>query len=617
MFNKSLDINMESEFVVAETSSKPKIRKVRTRKGKEKQQADTIYVDPKCTLDDLQPAIDLLQERLTEPQKEVLQECINKGNGGLSVPMGSGKTIIALALALYYAKQYKQPALVVVSKTLLTGWNSEIAKFLGEKLKYQILHSDHMNVLEYPIDNDTPLVITTPEVLAKLYKHYEVANVFIRYEERHHRMRMFQAEHIVKIFNPVDKPLLNYTVGGGLMYSSQWSCLIVDEVQKMLNSDTQSCQGIASISATHRWLLSGTMLYEPKARFVLGYYLILNDKTFPRCLPDVETFIITPRFKGMKETMVYRDKPLSYTDFTLPSVNQDIIAVDFTPEEVLLYTSVKNIMKKLNACLKQAKATNDRVNVRKFNSYLLSMIMYLRQTLICPLLPFASAMIDMSSMKNKSLLSEIIINEFRSLGLEDYVNDKKNAISSRLKKCIELLHKHCDERVVVFCTFRSCLELLRVCIPEGRNVYIIDSSTSIAKRQEVFRQFNEDSSCILLLTYDLGSEGLNLQSGYNVMLLDFWWNAGKTEQAIARVLRPGQQSDLVNVYFFTSNTGIEKEIFKKQRSKQNLIQELMNGNIRTHRIEKINVHDIIRMFDSDTNVRSLEDINSKMKILKL
>ena len=38
--------------------------------------------------------------KLNDFQKEIFNECTKRNSGGLSLPMGSGKTLIALTLAL-------------------------------------------------------------------------------------------------------------------------------------------------------------------------------------------------------------------------------------------------------------------------------------------------------------------------------------------------------------------------------------------------------------------------------------------------------------------------------------------------------------------------------------
>jgi len=64
---------------------------------------------------------------LTKFQHDIIKECLKKGSGGLSLPMGSGKTIIGLKLALEQSGD--RPIIVVLSKTLIPNWVNEIKKF--------------------------------------------------------------------------------------------------------------------------------------------------------------------------------------------------------------------------------------------------------------------------------------------------------------------------------------------------------------------------------------------------------------------------------------------------------------------------------------------------------
>jgi SNF2 family DNA or RNA helicase len=113
---------------------------------------------------------------------------------------------------------------------------------------------------------------------------------------------------------------------------------------------------------------------------------------------------------------------------------------------------------------------------------------------------------------------------------------------------------------------------------------------------------------ILLLTYEIGGEGLNLQKISNtVLLLDFVWSDGKVSQAIARVLRYGQTSDEVNIYHFISNTAIEKVIFEKHKIKLQIINELESGNSNI-KINKINVNEIIKIIEKDDNIKAVNEI---------
>ena len=81
---------------------------------------------------------------LSEFQKKVLDECLEKKSGGLSLTMGSGKTLLSLVLGLEQTKINKNPILIIVSKTLIESWVFEIKKFFKDELKYVILHPNYI-----------------------------------------------------------------------------------------------------------------------------------------------------------------------------------------------------------------------------------------------------------------------------------------------------------------------------------------------------------------------------------------------------------------------------------------------------------------------------------------
>ena len=63
---------------------------------------------------------------LNKHQKAIFKECLIKQFGGLSLPMGSGKTLLALVLGLHQTKKNKLPILVVAAKSLIFSWAAEI-----------------------------------------------------------------------------------------------------------------------------------------------------------------------------------------------------------------------------------------------------------------------------------------------------------------------------------------------------------------------------------------------------------------------------------------------------------------------------------------------------------
>ena len=53
--------------------------------------------------------------KLNEFQKNIFEECLQRNSGGLSLPMGSGKTLISLVLSLHKLLETRLPILIVCS----------------------------------------------------------------------------------------------------------------------------------------------------------------------------------------------------------------------------------------------------------------------------------------------------------------------------------------------------------------------------------------------------------------------------------------------------------------------------------------------------------------------
>jgi SNF2 family DNA or RNA helicase len=539
--------------------------------------------------------------KLNDYQLDILHECIEKKFGALAVPMGSGKTIISICLALYLAAFKEEFILIVVSKSLISSWEAEIVKFFGKQLSYVIV--DSTNKLA-TLKIHTLITLVTVNVLSGVYKANLINRLFI---ESKFVVHTRQLGSYINFYREVTAPWLNHIVGGGLFYSITWGILIADEIQDYTNIDTQLCQCLASLHTNTRWLLSGTIFDEPKIERLMGYHMILNPPGIPRNLPDMTRLIKSNEFKGLNEYLVHRSKNLA---FIPPKLNDTIITHDLSKPEEKIYIMMKKILILIKDKAKKAKITNNQEELSLFNSYKLVMIMYLRQSLICPLIPITSIIIEASNMQKKSQLAQIIVNELRTLEIDDYLNDKDSVKSTRMKEILNVLDTH-DEKCIVFSCFVSCLDLLEYFLAPIRPVFRLTSKMNAKKRGDVIAAFRNSPNGVLLLTYKLGAQGLNLQFAAVVLLADFYWSASRTSQSIARIFRYGQEALEVFVYFFTANTGIEKIIFEKQNAKLLILNELMTGK-QTTTIPTIKLDEIIRLVEMDHNKSLLIKVNQNM-----
>ena len=556
-------------------------------------------------------ALSIGKSKLNESQREVFYEALIKQYGGISLALGFGKTLLSLVIALEQTNISKKPILVVASKTLIESWIFEIQKFFGTSLTYIVLHNSYIkDINNFVLTDDIKIVLTTPEVIAKTFKDEDIANKFVVYDKINEGV--FNQHEIKRYLRPTE-PFSNIKIGYSILYSLKWGCLIVDEIQKYTKIGSQRCQGMGAISADYRWVTSGTMFDEPTTERLLGYHIVIDHPTFPRTLPRAEEYLKSSDFKGFNETIISRKTNPS---FIKPKVNQFIISHEISAEEELLYVSMKETMKNIKKQVDIFKLENQIENARQFSTYLLAIICYLRQSVVCSVLPIANVAIDMTDFQNKSDLSKMLLDEVTKLGLTDWLNNKESAKSSRMKKALEVIDNHKNDNLVVFTCFRTILLIFQSYLPTDRKVFTISSDMSSAKRANILEQFKTPNpnglGHILLLTYELGCEGLNLQCANTILLLDFYWNNGKTDQSIGRILRQGQLSAYVNIYLFTSNLAIEKAIFDKHDLKLTIIEELSTGSVKT-KINKIKVNDIINIIEKENNVTALQKIHSRKK----
>lgn len=533
-------------------------------------------------------------EKLHEYQLNVYLECINKGSGGLSLPMGSGKTLISILVAIEQTKHDNSKILIIAAKNLISVWEHEIKKFFDNDLAYLVFtntnrHKD-FDFSKYKI------ILTTPETVVTYYKEHDIEREFILIDQRPNIIGI--PVNYNEFIRPIE-PFLDILdpEKGDLFYTLKWGCLIVDEGHNYFNITTARSRAICSISANHRWVLSGTLFDEPKDERILGYLLMINNTNYPRNLPDIKLAIRRRNFRGLLETMVHRKNNNMIIQSTKPKVNKTIVSHKLNKYETMIYLSLKRILKILRNTLKQYKNDENTEQIKKFSSYLLVIIMYTRTFLVCPLITLSTIYLDIADFKSKSELSRLLYDEFNKLDLYEWLNNKDSILSSRLTEILKVLKEHLEDKVVIFTSFRTSVNIIKNYITD-RPTFVITPAQNSTKRGQVIVDFENSKNGVLILTYNLGSDGLNLQCANTVLITDYWWNSGKTKQGIARVDRYGQLSDNVNIYYFTSNTGIEKAIFEKHHDKLKVQDELMIGR-QISKIKPIKTDEILRIIEQD------------------
>lgn len=485
----------------------------------------------------------------------------------------------------------KEPLLVIASKSLLGSWAVEIKKFFGDKLIYQIINVDSRNFVLKP---DTMLILVTSETAGKFYKENMISEKFIAKEKYNEPGVRFPL--IKNVYDAPTIPYLKTAIGGSILYQKNWAALIIDEGHKYTKISTGRCQALGALCSKYRFILSGTLFDEPDFERILGYYVILHWPGFPRDLPEATKFLRSSAYRGTHETIVERAK-VELVDV------KHIVQHNLSEEEGQIYVSMKRTLGLLRDYCKRSMRKEDR---KKFSTYILAMITYIRQSVVIPILPIANITLEMSELNEiRSELTVLLMEQFNRLNLQKFLNDETSAKSTRVKKVIEIILKHNKptDKIVIFSCFCTSLDMLEYYVNEEVpiDIYKLASTQSVVARGKLIDEYQKSGeNSVLFTTYELGGEGLNLQCANVVIILDFWWNQAKTQQAVARVVRKGQKAKEVDVYFFTSNTGIEKALFAKQHDKLILLDQIKKGTIK-HAVKTLRMEEILRLIDANEN----------------
>lgn len=149
---------------------------------------------------------------------------------------------------------------------------------------------------------------------------------------------------------------------------------------------------------------------------------------------------------------------------------------------------------------------------------------------------------------------------------EDLINGQYDTkiFDSKFEKFIHVLNKSLsmDQKLIVFAFFTNTLLYLKAKLEEkGFRTEIIYGQ--IKNRDERIEHFKNNSEIQVLLSSEVGSEGLDLQFCNTVINYDLPWNPMVVEQRIGRIDRIGQKSKIINVFNFILKDTIEEMIYER------------------------------------------------------
>ena len=170
-------------------------------------------------------------------------------------------------------------------------------------------------------------------------------------------------------------------------------------------------------------------------------------------------------------------------------------------------------------------------------------------------------------------------------------------------------------KVLVFSTFRHTLRYLVGKLTNAEIRFgLVHGGVPDEERAELRRRFSlpkEDASALdILLSSEVGCEGLDFQFCDCLVNFDLPWNPMRIEQRIGRIDRYGQTSEAVGIFNFVTPGTIDGEIYDRCLSRIGVFQHAIGGN------EEI-LGEITRELHSIAETFSLTEVERSRRLQQL
>ncbi|KAF1960897.1 hypothetical protein CC80DRAFT_532445 [Byssothecium circinans] len=162
---------------------------------------------------------------------------------------------------------------------------------------------------------------------------------------------------------------------------------------------------------------------------------------------------------------------------------------------------------------------------------------------------------------------------------------KTQALLTHLKR---IRREDSSTKSVVFSQFTSFLDLIQPALDRDHIPYLrFDGSMNQKLRASTLVEFtNSKKPYVLLLSLRAGGVGLNLTCASQVFMMDPWWSFAVEAQAIDRVHRMGQESE-VRVVRFVVEGSIEEKMLRIQERKKFIATSLGMMSDEEKRVQRI------------------------------
>jgi len=167
---------------------------------------------------------------------------------------------------------------------------------------------------------------------------------------------------------------------------------------------------------------------------------------------------------------------------------------------------------------------------------------------------------------------QIINEEYPHIHFEDLKkhDSKYNSFSKHIKS---ILKDKPEEKIIVFSFFRGTNDYLAERLEEDGIHSVAIKGGMGALKDEYLEEFRDNPSINVLVSSEVGSEGLDLQFAHIEYNYDLPWNPMRLEQRIGRIDRLGQKSKVLQIFNISCSNTIEDQILEKLYLRVKIFQD--------------------------------------------
>ena len=244
-----------------------------------------------------------------------------------------------------------------------------------------------------------------------------------------------------------------------------------------------------------------------------------------------------------------------------------VLTIQYSPEEMQLYQTILQIVR--NKCI---------MDNRRFHVF---QVMGLQlRTASC--LPVIAKEIrdgrfgDPRDLFDESLGGEVlddfsdedIEEDLSQAGVEKLLEYDFEGNDSKYRKLKQMLYDLDNEKIIIFAYYRPTLAYLQCrLVADGINVASIHGGILNEQRWREIERFEDPHGPRILLSSEVGSEGIDLQFCRVMINYDLPWNPMRVEQRIGRIDRVGQQAKRLTIVNFKVQDTIEERLYDRLHSK--------------------------------------------------